>query len=235
MRGSYSTNPAAFPRASPRSRRWESIPIRRDNSPLRAAAFLAPRAATRRLRNDGQRTRRHHIAVLRFGRPGSVDVSVRPSSGGRLGRDWVDANRSFRVHPAVRLLRRSSVVLSGCLRPHPGKRHGVCSLVRARPPARGQRPVGTGADSAAADAVAPRKMASPRFRNPSTSSSRPADMGATARVMRDRGAPLLIMSNNYYEDLYARFALHPVSSSHARVRHSLRSRGRRRALSPLHP
>ena len=32
---------------------------------------------------------------------------------------------------------------------------------------------------------------------------------ATARVMRDRGAPLLTVSNNYYEDLYARFALHP--------------------------
>ena len=27
--------------------------------------------------------------------------------------------------------------------------------------------------------------------------------------MRDRGAPLLTVSNNYYEDLYARFALHP--------------------------
>ena len=36
-----------------------------------------------------------------------------------------------------------------------------------------------------------------------------ADIFATARVMRDRGAPLLTMSNNYYEDLYARFALHP--------------------------
>jgi 4-hydroxyphenylpyruvate dioxygenase and related hemolysins len=36
-----------------------------------------------------------------------------------------------------------------------------------------------------------------------------ADIFATARVMRDRGAPLLTVSNNYYEDLYARFALHP--------------------------
>lgn len=40
-----------------------------------------------------------------------------------------------------------------------------------------------------------------------------ADIFATARVMRDRGAPLLTVSNNYYEDLYARFALHPVSST----------------------
>ena len=59
------------------------------------------RVATRRLRNRGHRTGRHHIAVLRFGRPRNVDVRVRPNRGGRRRRDWVDANRSCRSHPAV--------------------------------------------------------------------------------------------------------------------------------------
>jgi 4-hydroxyphenylpyruvate dioxygenase len=35
------------------------------------------------------------------------------------------------------------------------------------------------------------------------------DILATARAMQKRGAPLLTVSNNYYEDLDARFALAP--------------------------
>ena len=76
-------------------------------------------------------------------------------------------------HPAVRLLRRSSIVLSGCPRPHPGQRHGVRGPVRARPRARGQRPHRTGPDSAAADAAAPRRMG-------------PRGAGTPARRLRDR-------------------------------------------------
>src|SRR6185312_11627375 len=76
-------------------------------------------------------------------------------------------------HPAVRLLRRSSIVRSGCPRPHPGQRHGVRGPVRARPRARGQRPHRTGPDSAAADAAAPRRMG-------------PRGAGTPARRLRDR-------------------------------------------------
>ena len=35
------------------------------------------------------------------------------------------------------------------------------------------------------------------------------DILATARALQERGAPLLNISNNYYEDLDARFALDP--------------------------
>ena len=55
-----------------------------------------------------------------------------------------------------------------------------------------------------------------------------ADLFATTRALRERGARLLTVSNNYYEDLDARFALDSgAHRCHVRVRNSLRSRGRR--------
>ena len=207
MRGSCSTKPAAWPRASAEI---TSLGIDSDSQQqlaARAAAFLAPASP-----RDGSGTTvsAPDGTTLQFcdSPARTVDVSVRPSSGGRLGRDWVDANRSCRPHPAVRLLRRSSIVLSGCPGPGPASDTEFAApfgLVRGRALS---DPSGR-VRIALQRTLLRRGEWAPAVPEPQHVAFATADIFATARVMRDRGAPLLTMSNNYYEDLYARFALHP--------------------------
>ena len=173
MRGSCSTNPAAWQRASAEI---TSLGIDSDSQQqlaARAAAFLAPASP-----RDGSGTAvsAPDGTTLQFCDSAGQEPwtsQYDPVARGRLGRDWLDANRSRRPHPAVRLLRRSRIVLSGCPRSGSRKRHGVRGPVRARPWASAQRPVGTRPDSAAADAATPRRMG-------------PRGAGTPARRLRDR-------------------------------------------------
>ena len=80
-------------------------------------------------------------------------------------RDRVDPNRSRRSHPAVRLLRRSSVVLPGCARPLAGNRHRIRGSVRAGSWPGGQRPVGALPDCSSAH-TAPARGMGPRSAGP---------------------------------------------------------------------
>ncbi len=113
----------------------------------RAATFLATPLPGDRLRDVGDSARRHRPALLRCGDDPAWMVAVRPSRGGGRRargtgscRDGVDPDRPRRAHPAVRLLRRSSVVLPRRAGPGPGQRHRVRRSFRPGPRPSAQRP-----------------------------------------------------------------------------------------------
>ena len=119
----------------------------------------------------------------------------------------IDADRPHHARAAVRGVRRGRPVLPLGARPRAGSERGAGGARRARPQprARESRRAACGSRSTC------RPWPAPSVGRPSSSTSRsPARTPlAAARAMRERGAPILAIPGNYYDDLEARFDLDP--------------------------
>ena len=160
--------------------------------------------ATRRLRTCGHRAGRHHAPILRFSRsPGRTAQRDDVGDGTGLTRiDHVALTQPFDYFDEAALFYRAVLGLTPATDTEFAAPFG---LVRGR----------AVSDPSGRFRIALQRTLlrrgewAPAVPDPQHVAFATSDIFATTRALRERGAPMLKVSNNYYDDLDARFALDP--------------------------